>query len=240
MSKSVNSPRPRTVIPSLATRQQTIECYLNDLNDMFYRFELAPVVLITVNLLGVREEELKLQDNGLYDEIPSPCFNPIPNIDKYPTNFTPGGVYNHPKAIHTLVEEYRHNPSGRMSSQMLANEMSWGFGSYLRLGTRRDRHNLRSLTKWIPSGGSETNIIFAEQLTDTLYNSRTPDWSPAESYIDTEGRPVMLILRHDIDPPLEKEFLSGEILAILAAIMTRMHVTVSSNRNLLVDYLTKF
>jgi len=88
---------------------------------MFDRFELAPVALelVTANFLGVREEELKLQDNEIYDEIPSPCFNPIPNIDKYHTNFSHDGVYNHPKAVHTRIEEYTYNLSGRMSSQYL-------------------------------------------------------------------------------------------------------------------------
>src|SRR5699024_10953461 len=145
------SPRPQTVIPPLATRQQIIDRYLNNLNVIYDRIKLAPAVLksVTAYLLGVREEELKLQDNGLYDDIPNPCFfDPgSSNINDFPTSFSPGGIYNHYKAVHALIEEYTHNLSGRMSSQTLANEMSWEFGSYTRLGTRRDRHSLRSLTK---------------------------------------------------------------------------------------------
>lgn len=123
---------------------------------MFDRLELAPVILdsVTANASGVREEELKLQDNGFYNEIPNPCFfDPsMSNINDSPTNFSPDGNYNHHKAVRALIEEYTHNPSSHESIQMLANEISWEFCSYPRLRTRRDRHSLRSLTKWILSG----------------------------------------------------------------------------------------
>lgn len=73
MSENVNSnrsstPRPQIVIPSLATRQQIIDRYLNSINFIYDGIELIPAVLIfvTAYLSGVREEELKLQDNGLY------------------------------------------------------------------------------------------------------------------------------------------------------------------------------
>lgn len=66
--------------------------------------------------------------------------------------------------------------------------------------------------------GSERNIIFAEHFMETLYLSRHPSWCPVESFVDTH---VMLIMRHEMDQP-EEELLRGEVLVILAAIITRM------------------
>lgn len=56
----------------------------------------------------------------------------------------------------------------------------------------------------------------------TMYVPRHPSWYPAESFVDTQGRPhIILIMRHEIDKA-KGELLRGEVLVILAASISRM------------------
>lgn len=132
MSENINishsaALRPQAVIPPLATRQQIIDRYLNSLKNTFDLLKLAPVILYsaTAKALGIREE-LKLQVNGIYDEMLKPCFfGPgMSNINGFPTYVLPSEIYNNYKSFRALIEEYTHKPSSHKIVQMLAKEMS--------------------------------------------------------------------------------------------------------------------
>lgn len=59
--------------------------------------------------------------------------------------------YNHQQGVYSMIGCHTEDPSdARRSAYMLCYEMFWASYTYPRKGTRRDQHDLRSLTAWFP------------------------------------------------------------------------------------------
>ncbi|KAI9928133.1 hypothetical protein MW887_002166 [Aspergillus wentii] len=176
--------------------------------------------------LSIKCEELKLKDNGSYALLPQPCF------------FKPLSLRNilsHPVNRHAMCERDRNYQDifdkaiesfGPLKStpieaaDLLCSRLSWEVAGYPRVGTDCGNSTLFSLAKWATRNFT-ANGVFSDVFEDTLFNSNEPPWNPVEAYKLPEEYPhTMFTMRHDVQG--EEELLRGEVLAIVAAMSTRM------------------
>ena len=121
------------------------EDFISELEKAYHLIEKFPSTFLgpLVNsTLSIKCKNLKLKDNGFYDDKQKPCFVDLESIDVhwYPTSFdAEGDCYNHQQGVYTMIGNHTEDPSGaRQSAYMLCDEMFWAFYTYLRKGTRRD------------------------------------------------------------------------------------------------------
>lgn len=68
---------------------------------------------------------------------------------------------------------------------------------------------------------------YSENILNTIFLINKPCWSPINAYLDTQDKPhIMFTMRHDIVE--REELLRGEVLAISAAIWSRLQATEGS------------
>lgn len=132
------------------TKEDKIQQFVNTLEENYDKIEHFPSAFLgpeTYKDLSIRCEELKLQDNGLYEVIPSPCFfDPrVPDVHQYPCSFENGDRnYRHQQNLYKLIQEYATDPiQARQSACMLCYEMDWAFETYPR---EKIDHNQGSLS----------------------------------------------------------------------------------------------
>ena len=129
---------------------------LSRLNSIYNSIECFPSAFLDTEIqksLSIKCEELKLTENGLYNNPKSePCFfkHAIP-IKDYPPSFKPGDAYsNHQQSVHAEIREYEGNPrKSRQAAYTLVYEIIRAFSAYQRTGPERIDNDLSALTDWL-------------------------------------------------------------------------------------------
>ena len=140
-----------------SSQRYTNQHFISELEKAYHLIEKFPSAFLSStvnNTLSIKCKNLKLRDNGFYDDKPKPCFFDLESVDvhRYPTSFdSEDDCYDHQQGVYSMIGSYTEDPSGgRQSAYMLCYEMVWAFDTYPRKGTEDDEDYLRSLTPWFP------------------------------------------------------------------------------------------
>ena len=102
------------------------------------------------NRLSIKCNDLRLTENGLYDD-PQARAMFLRTCDP---SFKPGDEYSkHQQSVYEEIRECEGNPhKSRQAAYTLAHEIIWAFNAYQRTGLECIDDDLRALTDWLPVG----------------------------------------------------------------------------------------
>ncbi|KAL1968426.1 hypothetical protein VTN77DRAFT_1955 [Rasamsonia byssochlamydoides] len=205
--------------------------------DVIYRLveEDTRVYLDTMftNALNIKCEDLVLNGDGSYSAPAYPCFFqpcPLDRLGAHPIDPehspTQAEIRSNDacwEGVPILKESYLDE------ADFMCSIMDWNFRAYKRKAEDNRQIKLMSLTNWRPVQFS--NSVIHDAFEETVFNSMK--WTPINAWQPPKGQPhVMFTMAHGYLGD-EKLLLRGEVLAIVAAMITRLERRSLQSHNII-------